>query len=123
VAFPDLAVNAIYTVLCLVPGFVSLKTVIYTAEFDADLTEFEKSTWSFVASGVSLSASYFLYVAWMSVTTGRFELVRSLDIGWVDVVVIYPLLLFVAIVVGYVGGKVYRRTLGTTATPQPGTTR
>ena len=80
-AFPDLAVNAIYTVLCLVPGFVSLKTVIYTAEFDADLTEFEKSTWSFVASGVSLSASYFLYVAWMSVTTGRFELVRSLDIG------------------------------------------
>jgi hypothetical protein len=38
-------------------------------------------------------------------------------------VCLYPLLLFVAIVVGYVSGKVYRRTLGTPATPQPGTTR
>jgi uncharacterized membrane protein len=122
-AFPDLAVNAIYTVLCLVPGFVTLKTMTYTADFDADLTEFEKSTWSFVASGVSLSVLYFLYVVWMNVATGRVALVRPLDVGWVDVVAIYPVLLLVAVVVGYVGGKIYVRTLGTPAASYPGTIR
>jgi hypothetical protein len=122
-AFPDLAVNAIYTILCLVPGFISLKTVTFTANVDADMTEFEKSTWSFIASGVSLSALYFLYIGWMGVTTGRFVLVRPLDIGWVDIVAIYPVLLLVAVLVGYVTGKIYLRTLGTPATPQPETTR
>jgi hypothetical protein len=112
-AFPDLAVNALYTVLCLVPGFISLTTVRHVANVDADMTEFEKSTWSFIASGVSLSLLYFLYVAWMSVVTGRFDLVRSLDIGWVEVVVIYPLLLFVAVVVGYVTGKIFDRAFAT----------
>jgi hypothetical protein len=44
-SFPDLAVNLIYTVLCLVPGFVSLQTAIYIADLNADMGEFEKSTW------------------------------------------------------------------------------
>ncbi|MEF8840294.1 MAG: hypothetical protein V5A62_01525 [Haloarculaceae archaeon] len=122
-AFPDLAVNAIYTVLCLVPGFVSLKTATHAGDLDVDMTEFEKSTWSFIASGVSLSASYFLYAAWMGVVTGRFELVRALDIGWVDVVVIYPVLILVAVVVGYAAAKLYVLALGTPATARPETTR
>lgn len=122
-AFPDLAINAIYTVLCLVPGFISLETVTYTANFDADLTEFEKSTWSFIASGVSLSVLYFLYVVWMNIMTGRFELIRSIDIEWVDIVAIYPILLFVAVMVGYVSGKLHRRAQGTLTTPQSETTR
>ncbi|MUW14588.1 hypothetical protein GJ633_07815 [Halorubrum sp. CBA1125] len=121
--FPDLAVNAIYTVLCLVPGFISLQTVTYTANVDADLTEFEKSTWCFIASGVSLSVLYFLYVVWMGLTTGRFEIIRSIDIGWVAIVAVYPVLLFVAVIVGYVSGQVYLRTLGTSTTPQQETTR
>ena len=116
-AFPDLAVNAIYTVLCLVPGFISLKTVTYAAGVDVELTEFEKSTWSFIASGASLSALYFVYVAWMAVATGRFALVRPIDLGWVDLVAVYPLLLVVSVVVGYVSAKAYARTLGTPPTP------
>ena len=109
-SFPDLAVNLIYTVLCLVPGFISLQTATYAADLDADMGEFEKSTWSLVGSGVSLSALYFLYVSWMGIVTGRFELVRSLDIGWVELVAVYPLLLFVAVLLGYVSAKVLRRT-------------
>jgi hypothetical protein len=120
-AFPDLAVNAIYTVLCLVPGFISLKTATYATGVDADLTEFEKSTWSFIASGASLSALYFLYALWMGVATGRFALVRSLDIGWVHVVVVYPVLLLVAVGVGLVGALVYGRTFGGPTTAQSGT--
>jgi hypothetical protein len=118
-AFPDLAVNAIYTVLCLVPGFISLQTATYVSGTDPDLTEFEKSTWSFIASGVSLSAAYFLYVVWMAVVTGDYALVRSLDIGWVDIVAVYPVLLFVAVLVGYVSAMVYARTPGTSATAHP----
>ncbi|MEF8757196.1 MAG: hypothetical protein V5A33_03055 [Halobacteriales archaeon] len=118
-AFPDLAVNAIYTVLCLVPGFISLQTAIYATGVDPDLTEFEKSTWSFIASGVSLSVAYFLYVIWMAVATGRYTLVRSLDIAWVDIVAAYPVLLLVAVLVGYASAMVYARTLGTPATAQP----
>lgn len=108
--FPDLAVTLIYTVLCLVPGFISLQTVTYAADFDADMSEFEKSTWSLIGSGVSLSVLYFLYVGWMAVATGRFVLVRPLDIGWVELVAAYPLLLVVAVLVGYVAAKVLVRT-------------
>lgn len=122
-AFPDLAVNAIYTVLCLVPGFISLQTAIYTSGVDPDLTEFEKSTWSFIASGVSLSAAYFLYVVWMAVVTGDYALVRSLDIGWVDIVAVYPVLLFVAVLVGYVSAKVFVRALGTSTVGPTETTQ
>jgi hypothetical protein len=122
-AFPDLAVNAIYTVLCLVPGFVSLQTLVYAADLDVDLTEFEKSTWSFIASGVSLSALYFLYVAWMAIVTGRFVPIRSLDISWVEIVAVYPVLILVAALVGYVGAKVLVRTGGASAIPQHDTVR
>jgi hypothetical protein len=120
-AFPDLAVNAIYTVLCLVPGFVTVKTVTYTTDLDPDMSEFEKSTWSFIASGVSLSVSYFLYVFVVGITRGRFVLIRSLDIVWVELVAIYPLLLLVAIVLGFLGAKLFGRTLGTPASAQPET--
>jgi len=122
-AFPDLAVNAIYTVLCLVPGFLSLQTVTYLTDLDPDLSEFERSTWSFIASGVSLSGAYFLYALWMGVTTGRYVLVRPLDIGWVDVVALYPVLLLVAVAVGYVGAGLYVRTVGSAAARSPETTQ
>lgn len=120
-AFPDLAVNAIYTILCLVPGSITLRTVTYVADLDPDLTEFEKSTWSFVASGVSLSLTYFLYVAWMNVVTGEFVLVRSLDIAWVELVAAYPLLLLVAVAVGYGSAKLFVRGLETPTITSPGT--
>jgi glucan phosphoethanolaminetransferase (alkaline phosphatase superfamily) len=112
-AFPDLAVNLIYTVLCLVPGFISLQTVTYAANLDTEMGEFEKSTWSLLGSGISLSVLYFLYVVWMGVMTGRFVLIRSLDISWVELVVVYPILLFVAVLVGYVSAKILIRTRGT----------
>lgn len=111
-AFPDLAVNAIYTVLCLVPGFITVETMTYIANPDTELTEFQRSTWSFIASGVSLSVTYFIYVLWMAVTTGRFVLVRAVDITWVEVVTVYPVLLLVAAAVGYLSAKVFVRTLG-----------
>lgn len=110
-AFPDLAVNAIYTILCLVPGFITLRTVTYVADLEPELTEFEKSTWSFVASGVSLSLTYFLYVVWMNLVSGEFVLIRSLDIVWVELVAAYPLLLFVAVAVGYITAKLFGRVL------------
>ena len=112
-AFPDLAVNLVYTVLCLVPGFVSLQTVTRTAGVGTDLSEFEKSTWSLVGSGVSLSVLYFLYVGWMGLATGRLELVRPLDVSWVELVAVYPVLLFVSVVVGIVVARVLERTSGT----------
>lgn len=122
-AFPDLAVNAIYTVLCLVPGFISLQTVTYAADLEAELSEFEKSTWSLIGSGVSLSLLYFLYVGWMGVATGRLLLVRPLDIGWVDLVAVYPLLLAVAVLVGYVSARVLVRTSGAPTPTRPETSR
>lgn len=122
-AFPDLAVNAIYTILCLVPGFISLRTVTYLTDLDPDLTEFEKSTWSFVASGISLSVTYFLYVAWMNVVSGEFVLVRSLDITWVELVAAYPLLLIVAVAVGLVSAGLFARGLEAPTTTAPETER
>jgi len=115
-AFPDLAVNAIYTILCLVPGFVTVKTVTYATDLEPEMSEFEKSTWSFVASGVALSVSYFLYAAAMGIVTGRFVLIRSLDITWVELVAIYPLLLFVAVMLGYLCAKLFGWTLETSTT-------
>lgn len=111
-AFPDLAVNLIYTVLCLVPGFISLQTVSRSTGVGQDLSEFEKSTWSLIGSGVSLSLLYFVYVAWMGVATGRFALVRPLDIGWVELVAVYPVLLGLAVVVGIVSARLLDRTPG-----------
>lgn len=116
-AFPDLAVNAIYTVLCLVPGFITVETVTYIANPHTELTEFQRSTWSFIASGVSLSVTYFIYTVWMAVVTGRFVLVRSVDVTWVDVVTLYPVLLVVAAAIGYLSAKVFVRTVGPTSTP------
>lgn len=122
-AFPDLAINAIYTVLCLVPGFVTVRTVTYVADIDPELTEFEKSTWSFVASGVTLSLTYFLYVAWMNVVSGEFVLIRSLDIAWVELVAAYPLLLLVAVALGYISGKLFGQRLETPTITSPETER
>ncbi len=116
-AFPDLAVNAIYTVLCLVPGFISVETMIYFANLNPELTEFQRSTWSFIASGISLSVTYFIYSVWMAVATGRFVLVRSVDITWVEVVTVYPVLLLVAAALGYLSAKVFVRTIGTPSSP------
>ncbi|WP_254765787.1 hypothetical protein [Salinilacihabitans rarus] len=121
--FPDLAVNLVYTVLCLVPGFVSLQVVTHTTDLDPELSEFEKSTWSLLGSGVSLSVTYFLYVAWRGLTTGEFALVRPLDIGWVELVAAYPLLLVVAVLVGYVSAKLLGRAQGSLASTRPETSR
>lgn len=109
-AFPDLAVNLIYTVLCLVPGFISLQTVSRSTGLGRDLSEFEKSTWSLIGSGVSLSLLYFVYVVWMGITTGRFRLVQPIDIGWVELVAVYPVLLGVAVVVGVASARLLDRT-------------
>lgn len=122
-AFPDLAVNLIYTVLCLVPGFVSLQTVTHATDLEVELSEFEKSTWSLLGSGAVLSMSYFLYVLWMGVATGRFALVRSVDVGWVHLVAFYPVILLVVVVLGYVTAKVLGRTLETATRTQPETSR
>lgn len=122
-AFPDLAVNAIYTILCLVPGFITLRTVTFVADLEPELTEFDKSTWSFVASGVSLSLTYFLYVASMNLSTGEFVLIRSLDIAWVELVAAYPLLLLVAVAVGYVSAKLLVWRLEPSTIPSPETER
>lgn len=104
--FPDLAVNLIYAVLCLVPGFLSLQIVIHTADIGANMDEFEKTTWSLIGSGGSLSLLYFLYVIWMGITTERFTLIYSLNVGWVDLLVIYPILLFVAFLLGFVSAGI-----------------
>jgi len=109
-AFPDLATNLIYTVLCLVPGFITLKTTSYIANPDVDLTEFEKSTWSLLGSGISLSVLYFLYVISMNISSGRMMFVRPVDIGWVELVAIYPALLLVAVAIGFLCGGVLART-------------
>jgi hypothetical protein len=122
-AFPDLAVNLVYTVLCLVPGFVSLQTVTRTAGVGTDLSEFEKSTWSLVGSGASLSVLYFLYVGWMGLATGRLELVRPLDVSWVELVAVYPVLLFVSVGVGVVTARILERTSGTQRSVRAETSR
>lgn len=115
-AFPDPAANLIYGVLCLVPGFISLQTVSYATGLKPD-TEFEKSLWSLIGSGISLSILYFLYVLAIGLLRGEFALFHSLELGWVDLVVIYPVLIFVAILVGYVGAKIHARTFGPLQVP------
>lgn len=122
-AFPDLAVNLVYTVLCLVPGFVSLQTANRTVGVGNDLSDFEKSTWSLIGSGASISVLYFLYVGWMAVATGRVVLVRPLDIGWVDLVAVYPVLLAVAVVVGFVSARLLGRTSGASSDVRPEASR
>jgi hypothetical protein len=122
-AFPDLAANLIYTVLCLVPGFVSLQTATFAAGVDPELSEFEKSTWSLVGSGVALSASYFLYALWMGVATGEFRLIRPIDLGWIELVAAYPVLLVVAVLVGVGSAVVLGRAPGESTGTRPETSR
>lgn len=121
-AFPDLAANFIYSVLCLVPGFISLQTVAWATNTKPE-SEFEKSLWSLIGSGISLSILYFLYVVGMIVVSGEFVLFHSIQLGWVDLVVIYPVLIFVAVVVGYVSAIVHTRGFGTRASTQPETSQ
>lgn len=113
--FPELAINLIYTVLCLVPGFITLKTALYISDADLEFDQFDKSTWSLIGSGLSLSVLYFLYVGWTTITTGRFRLVVSVDLQWTELVAVYPLLLFVAVIVGYLIGHLIVRIRGSSA--------
>lgn len=108
--FPELATNLIYTVLCLVPGFVTLKTAQYRSDIEFELDQFEKSTWSLIGSGISLSALYFLFVVWTAITTGRLDLLVSIDLQWTELVAAYPLLLATALVIGYLIGLLIRHT-------------
>lgn len=119
-AFPDLAANVIYSVLCLVPGFISLQTMAYTTNRKPD-SDLELSIWSLLGSGVALSALYFLYVIGIGITTGKFVLVHSLELGWVDLLVIYPALIFVSIVLGYAGALIHGRMFGAPSSTRPET--
>ena len=114
--FPDLATNLIYTVLCLVPGFITLKTAVYISELELEFDQFEKSTWSLIGSGLSLSVLYFLYVGWVALTTGRFTFVVPIDLQWTELVAVYPLLLCIAVLVGYLIGQLIVRIRGPTTT-------
>jgi hypothetical protein len=122
-AFPDLAANLIYTVLCLVPGFFTLQTATYLADVDPELSEFERSTWSLLGSGVTLSVSYFLYAVSMGLATGRVRLIRPIDLGWVDLVAAYPVLLFVALLLGYATALALDRLSRTARETRPETAR
>lgn len=114
-AFPELAVNLIYTVLCLVPGFITLKTALYRSDIEMELDQFDKSTWSLIGSGISLSALYFMYLGWSTINTGRLRLHVSINLQWTDLVAIYPLLVVIAFIVGYLIGLVINRTETVTA--------
>lgn len=116
--FPELAINLVYTVLCLVPGFVTVQTIQYVSGSDLGLDEFETSTWSLIASGLTLSVLYLLFAVWVSLTTGRFALVVQIDLQWVELVAAYPLILAVAVLIGYVLGRVIVRVRGSDA-PAP----
>jgi uncharacterized membrane protein len=105
VSFPDLAVNLIYTALCLVPGFITLQTALTISETDVELDQIDKTTWSLIGSGLSLSMLYFLYVVWSAITTGRIALVVPVDLQWTELVAVYPLLLGVATLIGYLIGR------------------
>lgn len=59
---------------------------------------------------------YFLYVGWRALATGEFVLVRSVELGWVALVVVYPLLLLVALLLGYVAATVLAWTGAETST-------
>lgn len=107
--FPELATNVIYSVLCLVPGFITLKTAQFSSSYRFDLDQFDKTTWSLVASGLSLSVLYFLYVAWVNLSTGRFSLFVSIDLQWTELVAVYPILVFIAAVIGYITGRMVDR--------------
>lgn len=114
--FPQLAINLIYTILCLVPGFVTMKTAGYVGEAEFELDQFDKGTWSLIGSGISLSVLYFVYVGWMAMVTGRFRLVVPVDLQWTELVAIYPVLLGVAVGVGYVTGRLLIRVRGSSNT-------
>lgn len=69
------------------------------------------------------SLLYFLYVGRMAVATGRFELVRPLDVGWVDLVAVYPALLLVAAAVGFVSARILGRSLDASSRVEAETSR
>ncbi|KAB1197382.1 MULTISPECIES: hypothetical protein [Haloferax] len=107
--FPQLAINLIYTILCLVPGFVTMKTAGYVGDAEFELDQFDKGTWSLIGSGASLSVLYFIYVGWVAMATGRLRLVVPVDLQWTELVAIYPVLLGVAVLIGYVTGRLLVR--------------
>lgn len=107
--FPELATNLIYTVLCLVPGFITVKTAAFFGEGEVDVDSFDRSMWALVASGLSLSVLYFLFVAWHAITTGDVALVVPLDLQWTELVAAYPLLVGVSAGIGYVASRLIAR--------------
>jgi hypothetical protein len=119
--FPDLAINLIYSVLCLVPGFITMKTAFYVTDGEFELDQFDKTTWSFIGSGVSLSVLYFIYVAWVGLSTGRLAMVVPIDLQWTELVAAYPLLLGVALLVGYFIGHLVVDTALPTSEPERST--
>lgn len=114
--FPELATNFVYTVLCLVPGFVTLKTVLHVSQTEIEFDQFDKTAWSLIGSGISLSVLYFSYVAWTAIVTGRLALVVPIDLQWTELVAAYPLLLGVAVLIGYLIGHLIVRIFGSSGT-------
>jgi hypothetical protein len=117
--FPELATNLIYSVLCLVPGFVTLKVAQFAAGTAFDLDKMDKTTWSLAGSGLSLSLLYLCYVLWVNVTTGRLALVVPIDLAWTQLVAAYPLLIAVAVGLGVLVGRSYRLARQATASNGP----
>lgn len=107
--FPELATNLIYSVLCLVPGFITLQAAQFSSSYHFDLDQFDKTTWSLVASGLSLSILYLLYVVWANLFTGRLTLIVSIDLQWTELVAVYPFLVLIAALIGYIAGRLVDR--------------
>lgn len=93
-----------------------MKTGQYLTSDDVEieLDQFDKSLWSFIGTGLSLSVLYFVYVGWVGVTTGQMVLVVPVDLQWTELVAVSPFLLVVSFVIGYFGRSVLVRTQGRT---------
>ncbi|WP_135851240.1 DUF6338 family protein [Halorussus salinus] len=100
-------VQVIVVFLSLVPGYVAYATARLIGHVTIPLKRFEKTLWSLLGSGVSISVLYFLYTTLTSITQSRLvwpNVVLTIE----SLAVAFPLLLLVASGLGVVSGTVVR---------------
>jgi hypothetical protein len=104
------SLELVLSFLTLLPGFLTFKVFLYVSKSSRTYDKFETTTWSLLGSGASIGVVGLVAVG-LSRFTNFLDVPTGAEITWDFVAALYPGLLVVAVVLGYVVGAGYNVVL------------
>ncbi|MDR5673206.1 DUF6338 family protein [Halalkaliarchaeum sp. AArc-GB] len=104
IEFSDNVLEWVIGFLFLIPGFITYQVALFYGKISPDLDRFQQTAWSLVGSGVSLSVTFLSGVVVYNIIWSP-ETYSLPNVGVIELIIAFPVLLAVALSLGYVSGR------------------